>query len=91
MKNGGYIIANFKGTRLSSGTESNIDGLFQSVSNPYKKPVLISGLVVGVFEYPDFFTVFAPSADGYTSTVVIGSQTLTIEVNSGDDVTVTVA
>lgn len=91
MKNGGYIIADFKGETLTSGQETNITGLFQSVSNPYKKPVLVSGLIVGDVEYPDFYTVFTSSSDGYTSTVVIGSQTVTIEVNSGDDVTVTVA
>ena len=86
---GGYIIADFKKTALTSGTQATIDGLFNSVSNPYKKPVVVSGLVIGGVEYPAFYAVFVKNSNNYESRVAINETTLTIVVTPEDGVTVT--
>lgn len=87
---GGYIIANFKKLALTSGTQGTIEGLFASVSNPYKKPVMVSGLVVGNTEYPAFYAVFAKNSNNYEAQVAVNGSTLSIVVTPDDAVTVTV-
>lgn len=88
---GGYRIINFKGAALTSGSEANISGSYAAAANPYGKATLISGLVVGDVEYPEFFAPFVSNAGTYEASVVIGGSTITIEIADGDDVTVTVA
>lgn len=87
---GGYIIADFKKTALTSGTQASIEGLFNSVSNPYKKPVMVSGLVVGDVEYPAFYAVFTKNSNNYEAQAPINGSTLSIVVTPDDNVTVTV-
>lgn len=86
---GGYIIADFKKTALTSGTQASIEGLFNSVSSPYKKPVMVSGLVIGGVEYPAFYAVFVKNANNYEAQVSINGTALTIVVTPEDGVTVT--
>lgn len=86
---GGYIIADFKKTALTSGTQASIEGLFNSVSNPYKKPVMVSGLVVGGVEYPAFYAVFVKNSNNYEAQAAINGTSLTIVVTPDNNVTVT--
>ena len=51
---GGYIILDLKGAALTSGKAANVPGSYAAAENPYKKATLVSGLVVGDVEYPDF-------------------------------------
>lgn len=91
MAKGGYRIIDFKKAALTSGTEANIAGAFDAATNSYGKATLVSGLVVGGIEYPEFFAPFAGSSETVSAAVVIGGNTITIEIATGDDVTVTVA
>ena len=86
---GGYIIADFKKSALTSGEQASIEGLFNSVSNPYNKAVMVSGLVVGDVEYPDFYAVFVKDSNNYKAQVVINGTAVSIEVTPDDNVTVT--
>lgn len=88
---GGYRIADFKKTALTSGTQASIKNLYAAVSNPYKKAVLVSGLVVGDVAYPDFSAVFVKVSDNYVAGVVINGSQVNITVTPTDNVTVTVA
>lgn len=86
---GGYIIADFKKTALTSGTQASIEGLFNSVSNPYKKPVMVSGLVVDGVEYPAFYAVFVKNSNNYEAQASINGTAFTIVVTPNSNVTVT--
>lgn len=88
MIKGGYKIINFKGTALTSGTTSKIDGVYDSIKNSYNKATMISGLVVGNTKYPDFFAPFVPNEGTYETDVTISGHSLTITIASGDNVTV---
>lgn len=88
---GGYQIVNFKNYALTSGESANIEGIFATVFNPYKKATMISGLTVGDVEYPDFYAPFTENSGNMVSSVVISGATITISVENTDDVTVTVA
>ena len=68
-----------------------MDGIYAAVSNPYGKATMVSGLVVGDVSYPDFFAPFSEGSGSFSTSVVIGESTITIVVESGDGVTVTVA
>lgn len=89
--NGGYLILDFGGESFTSGTASTIAGITAKVNNPYNKPTLVSGLVVGNVVYPDFFAPFVENSDNYKSAVTIGDDTITISINDDNEVTVTVA
>lgn len=88
---GGYIIIDFKNEALSSGEAANVAGAYSAAANPYSKATLVSGLVVGNVEYPEFYAPFTAGEGNYSSSVVIGGKTIAIEVAEGDDVTVTVS
>lgn len=88
---GGYIILDLKNTAFTSAEAANVAGAYDAASNPYGKATLVSGLVVGDVAYPDFYATFVASGSSYEASVVIGGETITIEVEDGDDVTVTVA
>lgn len=89
--NGGYMIFDFSGKTFTSGTASTVAGVSAKVRNPYNKPTLISGLVVGSVAYPDFFAPFVEDSDSYEANVSIGDDAITISINDDDEVTVTVA
>lgn len=91
MIKGGYKVIDFKGSPFTSGEEASVDGLHAAVSNPYGKATMVSGLVVGDVAYPDFFAPFTEGGGNYSTSVVIGGSTITIAVDSDDNVTVTVA
>lgn len=91
MAKGGYRILDLKKSALTSGEAANISGAYDGASNQYGKAIMVSGLIVGDVEYPDFFAVFIPGEQSYSAGVVIGGKSINIAVASGDDVTVTVA
>lgn len=88
---GGYKLINFKKYALTSGEPAAIVGIYISIANSYNKATMISGLVVGDVEYPDFFAPFIAGEGNFSSHVVIDTASITIEVDTDDNVTVTVA
>lgn len=88
---GGYKIADFKNLPLTSGEETGIVGMYNTIANKYKKPVVIENLIVGDVVYPSFYALFFSDAGNYSGTVVLNGQTITISVTPDDNVTVTVA
>lgn len=88
---GGYKIADFKNQAFTSGGSVNMPGMFEEVSSPYKKPVMVEGLKIGETAYAGFYSVFLADNDNLTAQATIGSNTVTITVTPEDAVTVTVA
>lgn len=87
---GGYRIIDFKKIALTSGTEGTIAGVYDAVQNPYGKALQVTGLVVGDAIYPDFYAVFTEDNDVFTTSLVIGGNTVEIQIAEDDAVTVTV-
>lgn len=52
---GGYKIINFKGIPLNKDSKVTIDGIYESIENSYRKPLLFSGVNIGGVIYPDMF------------------------------------
>ena len=88
---GGYRIINFAKVPLTSGVASTIPGTYEATANAYGKATMISGLVIGGIDYPDFYAPFVEGNSSYTTTVTISGHDLTIAVAEGDSVTVTEA
>lgn len=87
---GGYRIADFSKTVFTSGTAQTLKGMYMTVKNPFRKAILIEGLMVGELVYPSFFGVFNADSDNMVSVSAIGSNTVTITVTPADSVTVTI-
>lgn len=52
---GGYKIINFKGIPLNKDSKVTIEGIYESIENSYRKPLLFSGVNIGGVIYPDMF------------------------------------
>ena len=52
---GGYKIINFKGIPLNKESKVTINGIYDSIENSYRKPLLFSGVNIGGYIYPDTF------------------------------------
>lgn len=87
---GGYQIINFKGVPFTSGEQSALDGVYNTVLSPYGKPTLVSGLVISDVAYPDFYAPFVAGGNNVATSVVIGGKTVTITIDNNDNVTATV-
>lgn len=91
---GGYVIADFKGVDLTSGTEATIAGVYDAIeaAAAYNKPVLVNNLVIGSALYPAMYVDFTISSSIASAVQTVGAATLTFAVVGEDDgVTVTVS
>lgn len=52
---GGYKIINFKGIPLNKESKVTIEGIYDSIKNSYRKPLLFSGVNIEGIIYPDIF------------------------------------
>lgn len=52
---GGYKIINFKGISLNKESKVTIKGIYDSIENSYRKPLLFSGVKIEDTIYPDMF------------------------------------
>ena len=75
MTNGGYQIIDLKNTKLTVGTGTKIDGVYDKIKST-RKAILISGLNVGGTEYHDTFVELTVSGTNYTGTIY--GKTITI-------------
>lgn len=83
MTNGGYQIIDLKNTKLTLGTGTKIDGVYDKIKST-RKAILISGLNVGGTEYHDTFVELTVSGTNYTGTI----YGKTITISNADLVTI---
>lgn len=83
MKNGGYKIIDLHDNNLTA-VGTTIKGIYEAIENSYRKPLLLSGVVIDGVEKNDAFVVAEAGAGSYT--ITYGSKVITI--TSEDDVTV---
>lgn len=83
MKNGGYKIIDLKDVNLST-TPVVIAGIYNRVKDNYRKPILLSGIVIGGVEMADCFVDLHVSSTSYVGAV----YNYTITITSDDKVSV---
>ena len=83
MKNGGYKIIDLKDVNLST-TPVVIAGIYNRVKDNYRKPILLSGIVIGGVEMADCFVDLNVSSTSYVGAV----HNHTITITSDDKVSV---
>lgn len=91
---GGYQLLTLNKEPLTSGSSANIKGAFDQIARSGGKMVIVTGLVIAGStdtEYNDFPMYFTAGENTYEGAATIGAETITITVDYGDDVTVTVA
>lgn len=86
MIKGGYKILDLGEVDLT--TSQTIPGAYYALSNAHRKPILLSGIVVGGVDYPDVFTSFQLVNSVYTAPVTLGSKTYNVTVSDADSVSV---
>lgn len=84
MRKGGYHIINLKDQPLSAEAVI-IKGLYNDIEGSYRKPLLLSGIIIDGVEKPDTY-VTATIAEG--GNISISAYGKTITVTSEDAVTI---
>ena len=90
MNKGGYQIIDLKGATLTSGTEKTIAGTYAAIANAHGKRTVVSGMKVGTTLYNDFEAIFTAGSEVFNAALTIGEAAVSIAIDSGDGVTVTV-
>lgn len=78
MKNGGYIIIDLKDVSLSA-TPVAIAGIYNRVKDNYRKPILLSGIVIEGVEMADCFVDLHVSSTSYVGALHNYNITITSE------------
>lgn len=92
MKKGGYKIIDLNDTNITVGGEGvTVEGIYASIEANHRKPLLLSGVVIGGVEKSDMFINPAHSSNAYSASLYVDATDglLTINITSEDKVTVT--
>lgn len=76
MRNGGYKIIDLKDVSLN-GTAKKVAGLHEEIENSYRKPLLVSGIVINGVERNDMFAEPLVSGNSYVFHLYSGKITVT--------------
>lgn len=92
MIKGGYKIVDLKNTSFTVGGGAKIvKGVHEAIESNYRKPILLSGLVIDGVERSDRYVEFFVSEGSYYGYLVISDVgTLTIIISSDDEITINV-
>lgn len=74
---GGYQILDLNDTNLVSGNGKTIGGIYDLIEGNYRKPILLSGLVIDGIEQADVFVQFTVSEDSFKTEIAQGSIVIT--------------
>lgn len=88
MFKGGYKLIDFKETNITSTETSTIKGVYEAIKNNYRKPTLITGLVIENVEKEDTFVNFEHNTNEYNGLLGItaDNKVLFIKIKSDDAV-----
>ena len=91
MFKGGYKLVDFKETNITLSTPLTIKGVYEAIENNYRKPICITGLVVGSVEKEDTFVNFEHGENVYNGLLgmTANNKVLFITVTNEDAVTIT--
>ena len=83
---GGYKMIDLQDVNLTNNDSYIIKGIYDSIESNYRKPLLLTGLIVDSIEKTDRYVTFTHSGSAYTSTIETG---LTVTITDGDTVILT--
>lgn len=90
MFKGGYKLIDFKETNITLNEISTIKGVYEAIENNYRKPTLITGLVIGNVEKEDTFVNFEHKENAYNGLLgMTANKVLCITITNKDAVTIT--
>lgn len=91
MFKGGYKLIDFKETNITLSTPAIIKGVYDAIEHNYRKPTLITGLVVGSVEKEDTFVNFEHGENAYNGLLgmTANNKVLFITITNKDAVTIT--
>lgn len=81
---GGYKIINLNNVNITTADGGTVDGIYESMENNYRKPLLLSNVVIDGTEYADCY-IMATVADSNYSFTAYGK---TFTVTNEDKITI---
>ena len=85
MFKGGYKLINLHNVNLKTGVGTTINGVYDAIKSSYRKPIILTGVVLGSVETNDTFVNVTIDNGNYKMTVPTG----VIVVTKSDLVTYT--
>lgn len=91
MFKGGYKLIDFKENNIVLTTPTTIKGVYDAIEHNYRKPTLITGLVIGSVEKEDIFVNFEHGENVYNGLLgmTANDKVLFITITNEDVVTIT--
>lgn len=68
MLKGGYKIINLSDTVINADGGATIDGIYESIENNYRKPLILSGIVIDGVEKADCAITVTSAENSFTFT-----------------------
>lgn len=86
---GGYKILDLKNIDFTVDEAKTVPGVYEALENSYRKPILVSNIVVGGIERSDRFLIFGVTNSNYVSENIWTAEyeTVRITISSDDEVT----
>lgn len=72
MKNGGYKIIDLKDTNLTTSASATLSGIYEAIESNYRKPILLSGIVINGVEKADAFVTVNVSNSNFVISNLYG-------------------
>ena len=91
MFKGGYKLIDFKDNNIVLSTPTTIKGVYDSIKYNYRKPTIITGLVIDSVEKEDTFVNFEHGENVYNGLLgmTANDKVLFITITNEDVVTIT--
>ena len=91
MFKGGYKLIDFKENNIVLATPTTIKGVYDAIEHNYRKPTLITGLVIGSVEKEDTVVNFEHGENVYNGSLgmTANGKVLFITITNEDAVTIT--
>lgn len=91
MFKGGYKLIDFKENNIVLATPTTIKGVYGAIEHNYRKPTIITGLVVDSVEKGDTFVNFEHGENVYNGLLgmTANNKVLFITITNEDSVTIT--
>ena len=91
MFKGGYKLVDFKENNIVLATPTTIKGVYDAIEHNYRKPIFITGLVIGNVEKEDTFVNFEHGENAYNGLLgmTANDKALFITITNDDVVTIT--
>lgn len=91
MFKGGYKLIDFKENNIALTVPTTIKGVYDAIEHNYRKPTLITGLVIGNVEKEDTFVNFEHGENEYSGLLgmTASDKVLFIKITNDDAVTIT--